>query len=71
MLCKHGKEFERLLKEAPTVDVVEVVHGQFEFACVHNGKKFYKCTNCHHAFPFENVNYCPNFGAKMDGDGNV
>ena len=25
MLCKHGKEFERLLKEAPTVDAVEVV----------------------------------------------
>lgn len=24
MICKHGNEFERLLKEAPTVDAVEV-----------------------------------------------
>ena len=60
---------QAFLEIAP-VDAVEVVHGRFKFACVHNGKKHYKCTNCHHAFPFANVNYCPQCGAKMDGDGN-
>jgi hypothetical protein len=59
-------ELDDAIDRVPTVDAVEVVHGRFEFACVHNGKKHYKCTNCHHAFPFANVNYCPNCGAKMD-----
>lgn len=53
----------------PAADVAEVRHGHWYFACVHQEKKFYKCSNCHHAFPFNNVNYCPNCGAKMDEKG--
>ncbi len=66
--CDEVAEVRKLIEDAPTVDAVEVVHGRWKFACVHNGKPHYKCTNCHHAFPFANVNYCPNCGAKMDGD---
>ena len=53
----------------PAADVEAVRHGHWYFACVHQEKKFYKCSNCHHAFPFNNVNYCPNCGAKMDEKG--
>lgn len=60
-----------LVDKAPTADVVEVRHGHWYFACVHQDKKFYKCSNCHHAFPFNSVNYCPACGAKMDGKGDM
>ena len=60
-----------LVKEAPTVDAVEVVHGRWE--CVEKaGVDYWCCSIC------ENItseyyykpkhNYCPNCGAKMDAD---
>ena len=63
----------------PTVDAVEVVHGEWEiteddyFDLVE-----LKCSVCGEAYGFEdyedcmpkNYHYCPNCGAKMDGDGN-
>ena len=65
------------LKDAPTVDAVEVVHGRW----VYNTDDFtpaYRCSACGYNKPMiagERVsqgamNYCPNCGAKMDGDGN-
>ena len=45
-------------RKAPTIDAVEVVHGQWE-----NGNG----TNCGQV-DFSKPNYCPNCGAKMDGD---
>ena len=54
---------------APTVDAVEVVHGRW----VKNGWNDYSCSACevqfigHGAFGWK---FCPNCGAKMDGDGN-
>ena len=57
------------IHNAPTVDAVEVVHGRWiEY------KSFMKCSECgshwyytdNHCYLF---NYCPNCGAKMDGDG--
>ena len=60
-----------IIKKQPSVksaaDVVEVRHGRWSFGGVHNGKNFYKCSNCLHAYPFMAVRYCPNCGAKMDG----
>ena len=72
MLCKHGKEFERLLKEAPTVDAVEVVHGRWIMGVDEGDYEYGTCSVCgyneYNAFccllPH---NYCPNCGAKMDG----
>ena len=61
----------------PTVDAVEVVHGYwYEY----HGITI--CSHCHSMFDtdlkmlqvpstWKMPNYCPNCGAKMDGDGNV
>lgn len=51
--------------EAPTVDAVEVVHGRW-IPCENGG---YNCSNCDRRVAFLVHNrYCPNCGAKMDGD---
>ena len=55
-------------------DVVKVVHGRWE-----QSKSMvlsYKCSKCKgwvtkHSVNEPNFNYCPNCGAKMDGDGNA
>ena len=57
------------IANAPTVDAVEVVHAEWEEI---DGD--YRCTNCHHApivgidNEFRLTNFCPNCGAKMDGE---
>ena len=65
---------------APTVEAVEVVHGRWE---LHGNDDdcgcSYFCSNCHESYEedwfyvhgqYRHLNYCPNCGAKMDGDGN-
>ena len=67
--CDRPCLWWRKVNEAPTVDAVEVVHGKW----VKNGWNDYSCSICkcqligHGASGW---NYCPNCGAKMDGDGN-
>jgi hypothetical protein len=65
-----------VVRKAPTVDAVEVVHGRWiekedmvasyleDFTEV-----FYECSVCRTPNYGETI-YCPNCGAKMDGDGN-
>ena len=68
---------EEVLKQTKTVDAVEVVHGRW----VASGCGFDCCSECHKVYadgyltamgikPRTQFNYCPNCGAKMDGDGN-
>lgn len=58
-----------ILREAPTVDAVEVVHGRWMDE--HQGFMYYDatCSVCgkHNDSASK---FCPNCGAKMDGDGN-
>ena len=67
------KKVSDWLDKEPTVDAVEVVHGEWvvcgdgeyvPFMCSACGKT----TSWYHA---QTANYCPNCGAKMDGDGNA
>ena len=61
----------KLIEDAPTVDAVEVVHGRWEYRMVDPDYRYYKheCSIC--GFDGEDFyRYCPNCGAKMDGDGN-
>ena len=57
------------------VDAVEVVHGRWEFDHTTTVEKYdvVKCSNCgHEAFAIaiyvKEGHYCPNCGAKMDGE---
>ena len=57
-----------------TVDAVEVVHGRWKFLDI-DGWWFDECSICGNTTPNRDGsppdwNYCPNCGAKMDGDGN-
>jgi hypothetical protein len=55
------------IEEAPTVDVVEVVHGRWLTDSA-TGISF--CSECNCDAVEADTNYCPECGAKMDGDGN-
>ena len=65
-----------ILKDAPTVDAVEVVHGRWIEKIDIIGsylsdctEVFYVCSVCESG-DIGKSPYCPNCGAKMDGDGN-
>ncbi len=56
------------INKQPTVDAVEVVHGRW----LQHGE-FAMCSECTELFKEREVTvfrYCPECGAKMDGDGN-
>ena len=56
----------------PAVDAVEVVHARWEYIPIIDGLGRYRCERCfHYVDAGTDRNYCPNCGAKMDGDGNV
>jgi hypothetical protein len=60
-----------IIKDAPTADVVEVVHGKWMFNRhqAPNEKSYY-CSLCAEGeSDYGRDNYCPNCGAKMDGKG--
>lgn len=63
---------KKMISNAPTVDAVEVVHGRWEWKT----EDIYRCSNCGEDSHVKEVmgqpdwDYCPNCGAKMDGDGN-
>ena len=62
------------IKKMPTVDAVEVVHGRWEPRKDAIG--FVRCSVCRDCNIYDDWadgkkwNYCPNCGAKMDGEGN-
>ena len=56
---------------APTVDAVEVVHGRWEDVSLRFTQVKEKCSVCGGIVYAHGFNYCPNCGAKMDGDGNA
>jgi len=55
------------LVKQPKVDAVEVVHGRWIRR--HNETKCSRCKFIYYS-NHDDFNYCPNCGAKMDGDGN-
>ena len=66
-----GQTIKRYIKRQPAADVAPVVHGRW----VPKMDGFWRkqiliCSNCEsrNALNYE-FNYCPNCGARMDGDG--
>ena len=59
------------VKNAPAADVAPVVHGRWEKAS--ETMPIYRCSICNERNLFKNgdnvfSNYCPNCGARMDGE---
>ena len=73
--CQHcglwTEEGCRVILEAPTVDAVEVVHGWWvdEYPYVRCSECNAEWLNCRTDNDPKLFYYCPNCGAKMDGDG--
>ena len=68
------EDFEKVLDAIPTAEVAPVVHGRWVLIEIGYGAKIYECSECkdddywkhHFAGGFEH--YCPNCGARMDGE---
>ena len=61
-----------MIDSQPTVDAVEVVHGRWIDTPHAYGFVSPRCSVCLQFSKYhEKFNFCPNCGAKMDGDGNV
>lgn len=59
-----------LIWNAPTADVVEIRHGYWKVYkdLGYRFVKNYQCSECGDIIGDVNYNYCPNCGARMDGD---
>lgn len=73
----HRHEHEHFLKMIgcqPAADVVPAVHGRWKYD---NSVNFWKCSHCGVNAPLQGnfmqlkTKYCPNCGARMDGDPNA
>lgn len=57
----------------PPADAAPAVHGRWTYTCYYE-QEWYKCSNCGANSPCTTggwaikTNYCPNCGAKMDGE---
>ena len=62
---------EFFAEDVPTVDAVEVVHGRWINPYMNRyGHPCHCCSICGFKASYQDKNYCPNCGAKMDGDCN-
>ena len=65
------KIFEEAIWEVPAVDAVPVVHGRWIQEFENEDGRDLRCSNCQMKFYVgkgRDGNYCPNCGARMDGD---
>ena len=63
---KPEREFAKMIDATPTADVVEVRHGEWEQHRLRNPR----CSLCN-SYNIEKSRYCPNCGARMDGEKSV
>lgn len=56
----------RIIYDIQATDVQPVVHA--EWVCLEAEIGFYSCSKCRHNILRATCNYCPNCGAKMDGE---
>ena len=62
-----------VIEDETAADVVEVKHGRWREECVVGFNKafcvtVFVCSECKKRYRVPNMNYCPNCGAKMDGE---
>ena len=66
-------EVDELVNNQPTVDAVEVVHGEWQYYSESDFiKAHYRCSNCNQPryehYAFNEFRFCPNCGADMKGE---
>lgn len=61
----QGNAFRRAVEEAPTVDAVNVSHGNWSPVYKDGYNLGVKCSECKTTWDAK-TNFCPNCGAKMD-----
>lgn len=72
--CHAISMVEEYVKQLPHLDVVEVVHGRWIDNCTNivcsvcNAEYSDEIVFMNRNFEFEDLQYCPNCGAKMKGD---
>lgn len=68
----YDPAFSYVIDNVPTVEAVEVVHGHwiYHLDYLFPTESTQECSICHEheETTLYNENYCPNCGAKMDGD---
>ena len=70
----YAKQIENTYKQiesVPSADVVEQKHGTwFDATTLDNEFICWVCSECRHGadFVYEPYNFCPNCGARMDGE---
>ena len=69
VLYRRICELEIGIGKTPTVDAVEVVHGRWIWTVTgeEDYEQYYRCSKCNDHM-YSEYNYCPNCGAKMDGE---
>ena len=70
-IAMHSKDPVEGIKNLPAVDAVEVVHAKWLWFAY--DKAWTKCSNCKSNWKWKTVkeghmDYCPNCGARMDGE---
>lgn len=66
--CSWSEIAEKIIKNAPTVDVQPVKHGRWEVIEHSEGRELCKCSSCGEILMFYYgfcPKYCPDCGAKM------
>lgn len=57
----------RRIDQMPAADVQSVKHGEWQLMNHEYGIKYYNCLACNKT-AIRKYNFCPNCGARMDGD---
>lgn len=60
-------DFKEILLEAPTIDAVSVIHGEWLVEFQTKTETFYRCSKCN-VGSFTKFPFCFSCGAKMDGE---
>lgn len=73
-VCLSENNVLKMIDLQPTADVAEVKHGEWESKGTHGDFEEKRCSICNGLLLVKwydrtmNYNYCPNCGAKMDGE---
>lgn len=68
-LTLSSPEIEAILEEMPAADVAPVRHGRWGITKPAIENAVCSCCGKHFQSYYEAYSYCPNCGAKMDGEG--